>query len=98
MERLHLHAIQQLQLELADARERTGTYHDDSRMSQVNSKSNVAQYGQENGSQFDLNGGNAPGGNNGLLTNENSENGPQFSTSGNPSIQVRCLIQLMNDR
>ncbi|CAJ2667323.1 unnamed protein product [Trifolium pratense] len=88
MERLHLHAIQQLQLELADARERAGTYNDDSRMSQVNSKSNVAQYGQENGSQFDLNGGNASGGNNGLLTNENSENGPQFSTSGNPSIQT----------
>lgn len=88
MERHHLHAMQQLQLELADARERTGTYNDDSRLSQVNLKSNVAPYGQENGNQFDLNGGNASGGNTGLLTNENSDNGPPFSTSGNPSIQT----------
>ncbi|CAI8598582.1 unnamed protein product [Vicia faba] len=83
MERVHLHAIQQLQLELADARERT----DDSRMSQISSKSNVAQYGQENGNQIDLNGGNASGGNTGLLTNENSDNGHPFSTSGNQSVQ-----------
>ncbi|KAI5405439.1 uncharacterized protein LOC127081462 isoform X2 [Lathyrus oleraceus] len=87
MERLHLHTIQQLQLELADARERTGTYNDDSRISQISSKSNVAQYGQENGNQFDLNGGTASGGNTGLLTNENSDNGPSFSTSGNQSVQ-----------
>ncbi|CAK8567667.1 unnamed protein product [Lathyrus sativus] len=87
MERLHLHTIQQLQLELAEARERTGTYNDDSRLSQISSKSNVAQYGQENGNQFDLNGGNASGGNTGLLTNENSDNAPPFSTSGNLSVQ-----------
>ncbi|XP_058786706.1 uncharacterized protein LOC131661257 isoform X3 [Vicia villosa] len=87
MERVHLHTIQQLQIELADARERTGTYNDDSRISQISSKSNVAQYGQENGNQLDLNGGNASGGNTGLITNENSDNGPPFSTSGNPSVQ-----------
>lgn len=88
MERIHLHAIQQLQLELADARERSGAYNDDSRMSQINSK-NVTQYGQENGNHFDLNGGNASGGNNGLITNENSDNVPPFASSGNLSIQVR---------
>ncbi|KAK9994869.1 hypothetical protein SO802_024572 [Lithocarpus litseifolius] len=38
MERLHMHTIQQLQLELADARERSGTYSDESRISQTNSK------------------------------------------------------------
>lgn len=92
MERLHLHTIQQLQLELADARERTGTYNDDSRISQISSKSNVAQYGQENGNQFDLNGGTASGGNTGLLTNENSDNGPSFSTSGNQSVQVGSSV------
>ena len=90
MERLHLHAIQQLQLELADARERSGTYNDDSRMSQMNSKKNVTQFGQENGNQFDLNGGNASGGNNGLLPNESSDNAPPFASSGNASIQVEC--------
>ncbi|XP_027190173.1 uncharacterized protein [Cicer arietinum] len=88
MERLHLHAIQQLQLELADARERSGTYNDDARISQINSKTNVAQYGHENGNQYDLSGANASGGNNGILTNESSDNGPPFSTPGNSSIQT----------
>ncbi|XP_028236181.1 uncharacterized protein LOC114415606 isoform X2 [Glycine soja] len=88
MERVHLHAIQQLQLELADARERSGTFNDDSRMSQINSKNNVTQFGQENGSQFDLNGSNASGGNNGLLPNESTDNGPPFASTGNASIQT----------
>ncbi|TKY74036.1 Reticulocyte-binding protein a [Spatholobus suberectus] len=88
MERVHLHAIQQLQLELADARERSGTYNDDSRMSQMNSKNNVTQFGQENGSQFDLNGGNASGGNNGLLPNESTDNSPPFASTGNASIET----------
>jgi len=90
MERVHLHTIQQLQLELADARERSGTYNDDSRMSQMNSKSNATQFGHENGSQFDLNGSNASGGNNGLLPNESTDNGVPFSSTGNASIQVGC--------
>ncbi|QHO16223.1 uncharacterized protein [Arachis hypogaea] len=88
MERLHLHAIQQLQLELADARERSGTYHEDSQMSQMNSKKNVTQFGQENGNQFDLNGSNASGGNNGLIPNESSDNIPPFASSGNASVQT----------
>jgi len=90
MERVHLHTIQQLQLELADARERSGAYNDDSRMSQMNSKSNATQFGHENGSQFDLNGSNASGGNNGLLPNESTDNGVPFSSTGNASIQVGC--------
>ncbi|XP_068483557.1 stress response protein NST1 isoform X4 [Phaseolus vulgaris] len=88
MERVHLHTIQQLQLELADARERSGAYNDDSRMSQMNSKSNATQFGHENGSQFDLNGSNASGGNNGLLPNESTDNGVPFSSTGNASIQT----------
>ncbi|KAH1112777.1 hypothetical protein GLYMA_04G230800v4 [Glycine max] len=88
MERVHLHAIQQLQLELADARERSGTFNDDSRMSQINSKNNVTQFGQENGSQFDLNGSNASGGNNGLLPSESTANDGPFVSTGNASIQT----------
>ncbi|XP_027357300.1 uncharacterized protein LOC113866658 isoform X6 [Abrus precatorius] len=88
MERVHLHAIQQLQLELADARERSGTYNDDSRISQMNSKNNVTQFGQENGNQFDLHGGNASGGNTGLLPNESSDNVSPFASTGNASIQT----------
>jgi len=91
MERVHLHAIQQLQLELADARERSGTFNDDSRMSQINSKNNVTQFGQENGSQFDLNGSNASGGNNGLLPSESTANDGPFVSTGNASIQVWCF-------
>ncbi|XP_057454201.1 uncharacterized protein LOC130745820 isoform X2 [Lotus japonicus] len=88
MERHHLHTIQQLQLELADSRERSGAYNDDSRMSQINSNNNVNQYGQENASQFDLNGGNASGGNNGLHPNESSDNVPPFASTSNPQIQA----------
>lgn len=91
MERHHLHTIQQLQLELADSRERSGAYNDDSRMSQINSNNNVNQYGQENASQFDLNGGNASGGNNGLHPNESSDNVPPFASTSNPQIQVGCF-------
>ncbi|KAJ6294776.1 hypothetical protein OIU76_022788 [Salix suchowensis] len=38
MERIHLHTIQQLQLELADARERSGSYTDETHLSQSNPK------------------------------------------------------------
>ncbi|KAF7830776.1 uncharacterized protein G2W53_013109 [Senna tora] len=88
MERLHLHTIQQLQLELADARERSGAYNDDSRMSQTSSKNNVSQFGQDSGNQFDVNGGSSSGGSNGLLPNENSDNVPPFASTGNASIQI----------
>ncbi|CAL0319552.1 unnamed protein product [Lupinus luteus] len=88
MERLHLQTIQQLQLELAEARERNGSYSDDSRMSQINSKNDVAQFGQESGNQFDLNGSNASGGNNGLLPSESSDNVPPFASTGNATMQT----------
>ncbi|XP_019417222.1 PREDICTED: uncharacterized protein LOC109328280 isoform X1 [Lupinus angustifolius] len=88
MERLHLHTIQQLQLELAEARERNGNYSDDSRMSQINSKNDVAQFGQESGNQFELNGSNASGGNNGLLPSESSDNVPPFASTGNATMQT----------
>ncbi|KAI4338024.1 hypothetical protein L6164_016379 [Bauhinia variegata] len=88
MERLHLHTLQQLQLELADAKERSGTYNDESRLSQTNSKKNVSQFGLDNGNQFDISGGKTSGGNNGLLPNENSDNAPQFASTGNVSTQT----------
>ncbi|KAJ7965274.1 Reticulocyte-binding 2 a [Quillaja saponaria] len=81
MERLHLQTIQQLQRELADARERNGTYTDDSRMSQTNSQNNVSQFEQDNGNQFDINGSSTSSG----LPNENSDNAPPFSSAGNSS-------------
>ncbi|XP_038874311.1 uncharacterized protein LOC120067016 isoform X4 [Benincasa hispida] len=84
MERLHVHALQQLQLELADARERSGTYNDESNISQTSSK-DVSQYGQTNGNQL---GGAASTGNNGALSNGNPENVQSFNLTGNSSIQT----------
>ncbi|GMY07603.1 hypothetical protein FCV25MIE_02842 [Fagus crenata] len=87
MERLHMHTIQQLQLELADARERSGTYSDESRISQTNSK-DVSQFGQSNGNQLDANGGGGTsGGNSGVLPNGNSDNVSSFASTGNASTQ-----------
>ena len=90
MERLHMHTIQQLQLELADARERSGTYSDESRISQTNSK-DVSQFGQSNGNQLDSNGGGGTsGGNSGVLPNGNSDNVSSFASTGNAPAQVNC--------
>ena len=90
MERLHMHTIQQLQLELADARERSGTYSDESRISQTNSK-DVSQFGQSNGNQLDANGGGGTsGGNSGVLPNGNSDKVSSFASTGNAPAQVNC--------
>lgn len=83
-----MHALQQLQLELADARERSGTYNDESNISQANSK-DVPQYGQTTGNQL---GGAASTGNNGALPNGNPENVSSFNLTGNSSIQVEFRV------
>lgn len=87
MERLHLHTVQQLQLELADARERSGAYSDESHLSQTNSK-DVSQFGQSNGNQLDATGGGTSGGNPGVLPNGNADNVSSFASTGNPPAQV----------
>uniref|UniRef100_A0A6P3ZJJ5 uncharacterized protein LOC107414965 isoform X1 n=1 Tax=Ziziphus jujuba TaxID=326968 RepID=A0A6P3ZJJ5_ZIZJJ len=87
MERLHMHTIQQLQLELADARERSGTFTDESRISQENSK-DVSQFSQTNGSQLDMNGCGTSGGSTGALPNGNSDNISSFVSAGNASTQI----------
>ncbi|KAA8533551.1 hypothetical protein F0562_031015 [Nyssa sinensis] len=90
MERLHMHTIQQLQLELADARERTGTYSDEPHVSQTNSN-DVHQFGHNNGSQLDVNGSSTHSGNSGVFPNGNAENVPSFVSAGNASPQVTAL-------
>ncbi|XP_062119999.1 uncharacterized protein LOC133834409 isoform X2 [Humulus lupulus] len=87
MERVHMHSIQQLQLELADARERSGTFTDESRVSQDNSN-DASRYGQNNGNQLEMNGGGSSGGSNVALSNGNSDNATSFSSTGNASSQV----------
>lgn len=85
MERLHLHTIQQLQHELADARERSGTFTDDSHISHNNSK-DATQFAPNNGNQLAANGG-ALSGNTGILPNGNSDSAESFASSGNASTQ-----------
>lgn len=90
MERLHLHTIQQLQRELADARERSGTFTDDSHISHNNSK-DATQFAPNNGNQLAANGG-ALSGNTGILPNGNSDSAESFASSGNASTQVVLLV------
>lgn len=82
-----MHAVQQLQLELADARERGGTFADESCVSQENLK-DVSQFGQSNGNQLDINGGGTSGGNTGAVPNGNSDDISSFASAGNASNQV----------
>ena len=94
MERLHLHTIQQLQHELADARERNGTFTDESHISQKDSK-DVSQFGQNNGNQLDVNGGGAMNTNSGVLPNGNGDNAASFVSSDNASTQVDFLVVIV---
>ncbi|GMH08835.1 hypothetical protein Nepgr_010675 [Nepenthes gracilis] len=86
MERLHMQAIQQLQLELAGARENNGSYNEESRMSQTNSN-DVSQFPQNNGSHVEANGSGMPKGNSAGLSNGNSDNSQSFISSGNIASQ-----------
>ncbi|CAI9086942.1 OLC1v1020882C2 [Oldenlandia corymbosa var. corymbosa] len=83
MERLHMH-IQQLQLELAEARERN-TYSDKSHISPPNTK-DVSQMGQSNGGQLEISGSSSTDGSFGL-PNGNGDNA-SFVSVGNASVQV----------
>lgn len=89
MERLHLH-IQQLQFELADVREKSGSNLDGSHISQTNLK-DASEFGQSNGSQLDVNGNGSPSANSGSLQNGNAE-----SVSGeNTSTQVEYALPFL---
>ncbi|XP_050236547.1 uncharacterized protein LOC126686516 isoform X2 [Mercurialis annua] len=73
IERHHLHTIQQLHLELADARERNGSYPDESHISQASSKE-ASNYALNNGIELDVSGSGATSANNGALTIGNADN------------------------
>ncbi|OMO97807.1 hypothetical protein COLO4_14351 [Corchorus olitorius] len=86
LERLHLHTIHQLQLELAEARERNGSYTDESHISQANSK-DLSQYGQNNGNQVDSNGSGAKNANAGVNSNGTTDNVQSFALAGSATTQ-----------
>ncbi|XVF53309.1 hypothetical protein PTKIN_Ptkin05aG0089100 [Pterospermum kingtungense] len=79
MERLHLHTIHQLQLELADARERNGSYTDESHISRANSK-DLSQFGKNNGNQVDSNG--STNANAGVISNGASDHVQSVASAG----------------
>lgn len=82
MERLHMH-MQQLQLELAEAR--GGAYSDGSQVSNLNSKDS-SHLGQSNGSQLNASGSSTPGESSIGLQNGTVENAP-FASTGNVTTQ-----------
>ncbi|CAI0452645.1 unnamed protein product [Linum tenue] len=84
MERLHVHTIQQLQMELAD---RTGSYLDESRFSQTNSKDST-KFGQTSGNQLDVNGSGTSNANNGAHSNGVADSVSSFASSGNAANQT----------
>lgn len=78
-----IHRVQQLQIELEDARERSGSYNDESRASQTNLK-DASQFGENNVSHS--NGGeNGKSGNSVALPNGDAETISFFMSYGNPS-------------
>ncbi|XP_039010976.1 uncharacterized protein LOC120139956 isoform X2 [Hibiscus syriacus] len=81
MERLHLHTIHQLQLELADVRERNGSYTVESHISQRKSK-DLSQFGQNNGQQLDSNGSGTANANTVVISTGASDN-VQFVPASN---------------
>uniref|UniRef100_A0A2P2L3Z6 Uncharacterized protein LOC8262233 isoform X1 n=1 Tax=Rhizophora mucronata TaxID=61149 RepID=A0A2P2L3Z6_RHIMU len=87
MERIHLHSVQQLQLELADARERNGPYTDESQMSGTKS-GDVPKFSEDNGNQLNVNGSNAESADNGAMPNGNVDNISSFASTGNSSNQM----------
>ncbi|CAN4085645.1 unnamed protein product [Withania somnifera] len=82
-ERLHMH-MQQLQLELAEAR--GGTYSDGSQASNLNSK-DASHLGQSNGNQLNASGSSTPRESSIGLQNGNVENTPSFASTRNVSTQ-----------
>ncbi|XP_038708807.1 uncharacterized protein LOC120003788 [Tripterygium wilfordii] len=87
MERVHVHVLQQLQLELADARERRRTFNDEPHVLQSNSK-DVSQFSHNNVNHLNVNGGgDGSNANTGALPNGIMDNLSSFVPSGNRSTQ-----------
>lgn len=80
--------LQQLQLELDNARGRSGAYVDESSISQANSNE-TSQFGQNSGSPEDANAGSASSGSTGILMNGSSSDISSLKSTGNVTYQVR---------
>ncbi|OAY80331.1 hypothetical protein ACMD2_23659 [Ananas comosus] len=83
MERHHLQVIQQLQLELAEAREQNVTHKDGSGAASESS-ADSSSYVQSKGSQINANDGGSSNGNLGFVTSERSDDGSSLNSASNP--------------
>lgn len=81
-------AVQQLQLELSEARERSGTYSEEA---QATHKDN-SHFGHIKESEQDSNGGSSPADISKGLQNGNVDIVSSFALTGNASTQVKKLL------
>lgn len=84
MERLHLH-VQQLQLEMADSRERSGNQSDVSHVLHTNSN-DASRLEHANGIQLEVNDRNSP-----TVNTDSLENGNSETSGGSTVTQVNLL-------
>lgn len=89
MERLHLHTRQQLEIELSEARERSGTYSDGSRTTQTNVK-DLSHFVHSNGSQLEASGGSSP-----VSDSKGLQNGDAEIISVQVDTGIFCLIFIL---
>lgn len=82
-----MQTVQQLQQELAEAREHNSVYTEDSRMIHENSK-DATPYAHDNGNQSNVNKSTALNSNSGILPHGNIERVPPFVSADNPSTKV----------
>ncbi|KAK8709291.1 hypothetical protein V6N13_060312 [Hibiscus sabdariffa] len=87
MERLHLHAIHQLQFELAAARERNSSTADESHAPQAKSEDS-SKFGKSNENQVDSN-GSVSTNNAWLISNGASDSVQSFTSDGNVPTEKR---------
>ncbi|KAL8160383.1 hypothetical protein V2J09_001920 [Rumex salicifolius] len=87
MERLHMQTVQQLQLELSEAREKKGTYGDESHVS-IAKSSDMPQHEQTNGNHLEANESGSSSANSASASHGNSENTHSIASSGNASAQA----------
>ncbi|XP_068634133.1 uncharacterized protein [Aristolochia californica] len=84
MERLHLQTVQQLQLELAEARERNGISNNESQSARANSN----DVSLNKGSNFNINEGGSISGNSSVLQNGSTDNVQPLVSAGNESTKT----------
>ncbi|PIA48790.1 hypothetical protein AQUCO_01300014v1 [Aquilegia coerulea] len=87
MERHHLQAIQQLQLELAEARQRSGIYTDESSIDRANSEE-ASSFGQTKGTQFTVNEDGTISSNPRVVPNGNLDDYQPFAAFGNAPVKT----------